>query len=75
MQAGLHALIGTRVVENGAPLAYAAVGTSGSERGDESEQKRTMRKSPPFNPKKGGKQVEGCKQRRWRAVADGSLWG
>lgn len=54
MQAGLHALIGTRVVENGAPLAYAAVGTSGSERGDESEQKRTMRKSPPFNPKKGG---------------------
>lgn len=62
--------------ENGALLAYSAVGPSGSERREELRRQGkmknlAMRKSPPFKRKK----IGGYKQGWWWAVADGSLWG
>ncbi len=65
------------------PLAYAAVGPSGSERRDEESRQKRMKernyeKITSFQKKKNRKQGEtggGYTQCGWRAVADSSLWG
>ena len=72
MQEGLHALIGTCVMENGAPLAYAAVGTSGSE-GREERSRRELRENHLLSIRKKKKKSRG-KQVGAVSSAGGGQW-